>query len=258
LKRHLTNQGSRTHKKRAPLLEALYLKLGIGMNIKTLGFIAIVVLAFSSAFYLPTTELMKGLIATPGIVGLMGILYQLVRDEASFERNKLIQGLQHSFGLGASSHMANTVFDKHVEFCEKYLEEVHVIADKLFREGPTKDAVNFGNKLYTLKLEYALWLTDNINDSLFVFEQGLRGLGSNQGFVDATEGHKKYAEERQKKMDKVHQDYIKILNFDGSVKPDPDFAVESVVRKARSILGLDELVWLRKQIIKQAKESLET
>lgn len=228
------------------------------MNFKTLGFIAITVLAFVLAFYVPTTELMKGLIATPGIVGLMGVLYQLIRDEASFERNKLIQRLQHSFGLGASSHMANTVFDRHVEFCEKYIEEVHVIADKLFREGPTKDAVNFGNKLYTLKLEYALWLTDDVNDSLFLFEQGLRELGANQGFIDTTKGHEQYAEERQKRMNKVHQDYIKILNFDGSEIPDPDFAVESVVRKARSILGLGELVWLRKQIIKQAKESLET
>lgn len=125
------------------------------MNTKTIGIITIAAFAFVVAFFLPTTELMKGFIATPGIFGLMGVLYQLIRDEASFERNKLIQGLQHSFGLGASSHMANTVFDKHVEFCEKYLEEVHVIADELFREGPTKGAVDFGNKLYTLKLEYA-------------------------------------------------------------------------------------------------------
>jgi hypothetical protein len=228
------------------------------VNTKTIGIITIAAFAFVVAFFLPTTELMKGFIATPGIFGLMGVLYQLIRDEASFERNKLIQGLQHSFGLGASSHMANTVFDKHVEFCEKYLEEVHVIADELFREGPTKGAVDFGNKLYTLKLEYALWLTDDVNDSLFTFEQGLRELGANQGFIDSTEGHKQHVEERQKRMNEVHKDYIKILNFDGSEKPDPDFAVESVVRKARSILGLDDLVWLRRQIIKHAKESIET
>ncbi|WP_420600383.1 hypothetical protein [Neptuniibacter sp.] len=228
------------------------------MNKRTIGLLGITLIAFGAAFYLPTTEIMKGAVATPGILGLVAVLYQLVRDEASFERNKLIQGMQHSFGIGASSHMANTVFDKHVEFCEKYLEEVHAISDKLFREGATSDAVNFGNKLYTLKLEYALWLTDEINDSLFVFEQGLRKLGASQGFIDSTAGHERYSEERQKRISQVHNDYVKILNLGGDEKPDPDFAVESVVRKAREILGLDELVWLRKNIIKQAKESLNT
>ncbi|WP_321495822.1 hypothetical protein [uncultured Desulfobacter sp.] len=208
------------------------------MNIRTIGLLGVAGVAFGLAYILPTTEIMKGVVATPGILGLLGVLYQLIRDEASFERSKLIQGLQHSFGIGASSHMANTVFDKHVEFCEKYIDEVHVIADKLFREGPTKESVYFGNKLYALKLEYALWLTDEINDDLFAFEQGLRGLGASQGFIDSTEGHEQYAKERQKRMSQVHEDYIKILNLDGSQKPDPDFAVESVVRKARDILCL--------------------
>ena len=160
------------------------------MNKKIQSLVGFSGLAFILAFLLPTTELMKGLVASPGILGLIAVLYQLIRDDASFERNKTIQGLQQSFGLGASSHMANRVFDKHVEFCEKYLVEVHLIADKLFREGPTKDAVNLGNRLYSLKLEYAVWLTDDINDSLFLFEQGLRELGANQGFIDSTRGFK--------------------------------------------------------------------
>lgn len=230
----------------------------MGLNYRTLGLLGIAVVAFAIAFYLPTTEIMKGVVAAPGILGLIAVLYQLVRDEASFERAKFIQGLQQSFGIGASSHMANSVFDKHVEFCEKYLKEVQNISKTLFRDGPTKEAVNFGNKLYMLKLEYALWLTDEINDSLFIFEQGLRELGASQGFIDSTAGHDRYAEERQKRMPKVHEDYIKILNLGGSEKPDPDYAVESVVRKAREILGLDELVWLRKNIIKQARNSFKT
>ncbi|MCK5602843.1 hypothetical protein KAR91_13260, partial [Candidatus Pacearchaeota archaeon] len=90
------------------------------MNLKiTTGLLVVSVLAFLLAFFLPTTELMKGIVASPGIFGMIGVLYQLMRDEAAFERNKRIQSLQQSFGLGASSHMANRVFDKHVEFCEK-------------------------------------------------------------------------------------------------------------------------------------------
>lgn len=228
------------------------------MNYRTIGFLGIAIVAFLIAFYLPTTDIMRGVVAAPGILGLIAVLYQLVRDEASFERAKLIQGLQQSFGIGASSHMANRVFDKHVDFCERYLKEVQEISKALFRDGPTKEAVTFGNKLYALKLEYALWLTDEINDSLFIFEQALRELGAIQGFIDSTAGHDRYAEERQKRIPQVHENYIKMLNLDGSENPDPDFAVESVVRKAREVLGLDELVWLRKNIIKQAKNSLKT
>lgn len=229
------------------------------MNFKiTISLLALSIIAFLLAFNLPTTELMKGLVATPGVLGLVGILYQLMRDEAAFERNKRIQNLQQSFGLGASSHMANKVFDKHVEFCEKYLSEVQKIADQLFREGPTKEAVNLGNGLYRLKLEYAAWLTDEISDSLFPFEQALRELGSKQGFIESTSGVDQYAAARQEKIPQVHNEYLEILNLDNSSDPDPDVAVASVIRKARSILDLDELVWLRKQIIAQAKVSLET
>jgi len=220
-------------------------------------FIAISLFSFLAAFFLPTTEIMKGVIAFPGVLGMLGVLFQLVRDEAEFERKKEIQSQQQIFGLGTTSHMANKVFDKHVEFCEKYLAEVYEIANELFRVGPIKKAVNFGNSLYMLKLEYAAWLTDDISDSLFPFEQALRELGASKGFIDATDGVAAYADARQRKIPQIHEDYSKILNLDNSENPDPDVAVESVVRKARSILDLDELVWLRKQIIVQARASFE-
>jgi hypothetical protein len=229
------------------------------MRFKTISILAgVSLVAFLAAFFLPTTDMIKGIIASPGILGLLGILYQLMRDEASFERNLKIQNQQQIFGLGASSHMANKVFDKHVEFCEKYLAEVNSIAIKLFREGPTKEAVNLANGLYTLKLEYVAWLTDDINDSLFPFEQALRKLGASQGFIDSTINDQRYSGERQKRITQVHEDYLKILNISKGKEPEPNMAIESIVRKARSILDLDELVWLRKQIIIQAKRNFET
>ena len=222
-----------------------------------LQLIGVSVIAFLAAFFLPTTEIMKGAIATPGILGLLFILYQLMRDEAAFERNLRIQSQQQSFGLGATSHMANKVFDKHVEFCEKYLAEVNDIANKLFRVGPTKEAVDFANGLYTLKIEYSTWLTDDISDSLFPFEQALREFGATNGFIESTINVERYAKQRQKEIPQVHNDFSKILNLSNDKNPDPDMAVQSVVRKARSILDLDELVWLRKQIIIQAKMNFE-
>ncbi|WP_284246535.1 hypothetical protein [Thalassotalea insulae] len=229
------------------------------MKFKTISILVGVSLAaFLAAFFLPTTEVMKGIIASPGILGLLGVLYQLMRDEAAYERNLKIQSQQQIFGLGATSHMANKVFDKHVEFCEKYLAEVYEISNKLFREGPIKEAVHFANGLYSLKLEYAAWITDDISDLLFPFEQALRELGASKGFIDSTISDERYDQERQKRISQVHEDYLKILNLSKDKKPHPDMAVESIVRKARSILDLDELVWLRKQIIVQAKANFET
>jgi hypothetical protein len=222
-----------------------------------LVFIAISAVAFVLAFTVPTTEYMKGIIASPGVLGLLAVLLQLMRDESVHVRNKEIQAASQSFGLGATSHMANRVFDKHVEFCEKYLAEVHVIADILFREGPTEKAVNLGNGLYRLKLEYAAWLTDEISDSLFPFEQALRELGSKKGFIDSTVNVEAYAKARQKRIPQIHEDYLKILHLDTSKDSDPNVSVESVIRTARSILDMDELVWLRKKIIIQARESLK-
>ena len=229
------------------------------MKYKTIWFLLVItLLSFLVAYLLPTTELMKGVVASPGILGMLGIIFQVVRDESAFRRSKEIQQQQHIFGLGATSHMANKVFDKHVEFCERYLAEVHEIANQLFREGPTEQAVNFGNGLHTLKLEFAAWLTDDINESLFPFEQKLRELGAKKGFIDSTINVEAYADARQKKIPQVYEDVSKILNLDPEKEPDPDIAVESVVRTARSILDLDELVWLRKQIIKHAKSNFET
>ncbi|MFT6910037.1 MAG: hypothetical protein ACJAS1_006765 [Oleiphilaceae bacterium] len=220
--------------------------------------IGVSLIAFLAAFFLPTSEIMKGIIASPGILGLLGIHYQLMRDEAAFERSIKIQSQQQTFGLGATSHMANKVFDKHVEFCEKYLDEVHEIGTRLFKEGPIKEAVHLANGLNTLKLKYAAWLTDEISDLLFPFEQALRELGASKGFIDDTATDKRYTKERQKRISQVHEDYLKILNMSKDKEPHPDMAVESIVRKARSILDLDELVWLRKQIIIQAKANFVT
>lgn len=89
---------------------------------------------------LPVEEVFKGITALPAVGTMIGAVYQIFRDQASFERNKKLQHQQQIFNLATTSHMANMVFDKHVEFCEKYMMEVHETVRTLFREGPTKEA----------------------------------------------------------------------------------------------------------------------
>lgn len=114
----------------------------------------------------PISEFFKGVTILPAVAVLSGAVWQLFRDRLSHERNLEIQQReefvksdfqrwQDLFSLGATSHMANTVFNKHVEFCEKYLEEVHETVVTLTREGPTEKALNHSNELYSLRIKYS-------------------------------------------------------------------------------------------------------
>ena len=86
-----------------------------------------VVLAISylGASVLPTTEILRGVIALPGVGALLVVLYQLLRDHATFERELELKTRDHLFTLSVTSHMAELAFDKSVAFSEEYLRAVY-------------------------------------------------------------------------------------------------------------------------------------
>lgn len=93
--------------------------------------------------------------------------------------------------------MANVTFDKHIEFCEMYMEEVHKTVSTLFRDGPTEVALSHAGRFNDLRQDYAAWITNDINEQLFPFEQALRELGSAKGFINSTTDTPEYAEQRK-------------------------------------------------------------
>uniref|UniRef100_UPI00356A2641 hypothetical protein n=1 Tax=Pontibacterium sp. TaxID=2036026 RepID=UPI00356A2641 len=80
------------------------------------GLAVIIAVSIGVTFFAPIGEVYKGVAALPAIGGLFAALFQLLRDNAAHERAVELQSSQQLFNLGATSHMANTVFDKHVEF----------------------------------------------------------------------------------------------------------------------------------------------
>jgi len=54
--------------------------------------------------------------------------------------------------------MANVVFDKHVEFVERYMEEVDRTVSSLLHDGPTREAIKLSDKLFHIKRRYAAWI----------------------------------------------------------------------------------------------------
>ena len=216
----------------------------------------IFVLSFVGAWVLPIDALFKGIFATPAVLALISALFQLMRDHAAHERSLELQQKQQIFTLGATSHMANRAFDKHSEFCERYMKEVHNTVTTLFRDGPTQKALEHARELVNLRQEFAAWLTEDIGKNLFPFEQALRDLGATHGFVQSTSGAAGYEQQRSRAVEKVWQEFNKVLTLQGE-KPDDQAAVESVLKRIREILDIEKLLNLRKGLIREASAALE-
>lgn len=101
---------------------------------------AVFALSLGLFFLLPSSEFIQSLAAIPLVGSLIAALLQVLRDQATHDRALTMFAAEKLFSIGASSHMANVAFDKHVQFCEKYVQEVQDTLLTLSREGPTKKA----------------------------------------------------------------------------------------------------------------------
>lgn len=217
---------------------------------------SVFILSIGGCFFVPANEIIKAVVASPGIVALLAALFQLIRDQAAFERQQEIQQKQFQFTLGAASHMANAAFDKHAEFSEKYMAELHNTVRTLFREGETPEALSHAWELHTLREEYAVWLTDEINENLGKFEQALRTLGADSHFVRTTTGPEQYAEQRSRVITRSFELFREILGIDVAQELNEDYAVAKIKVKVRDILGVEQLTNLRKHLVQEASKVL--
>lgn len=216
------------------------------------GIAFIVGASLGVTFFAPINDVFKGIASLPGVAGLAAALLQLVRDHAAHQRNLEIQKEQQLFNLGATSHMANSVFDKHVEFCEKYLAEVHKTVVTLTSEGPTKEALDHAGKLYTLRIEFTAWITPEIDQKLMPFEEAVRNIGAKSGLVNALSGKEGRDETRTKALEEMYDVFSNLMGI-GEVKvKDQDATVVEVKNRVREILQVDELVLIREYLINRA------
>lgn len=215
------------------------------------------ILSFGTLFLLPDGhELLRSAIAAPGVTALLAALLQLMRDQADYEKHLEEQRREFQFTLGAASHMANAAFDKHADFCEKYMKELHDTVQTLYREGETPAALGHANKLYVLRQDYATWLTDRINADLDEFESTLRKLGADAHFIEVTSGEEGYAEQRTLRIDRNFELFSCILGLRNSDSIQKESMVEALKKKVRAILGVEELTKLREHPIKQASNAI--
>lgn len=216
---------------------------------------AVFCLSFGLAIVLPTNDIIRGIAGTPAIGALVAAVYQILKDHASHQKKIELQQKQLSFSLGVTSHMAQIAFDKHVEFCEKYMSEVHETSDTLWTEGPTEKALSHASAFKKLRKEYAAWVTEDITQQLQDFENALFKLGVRSKLSLTTgrpEARMRANEEAEKLWDELLGSVI-----DQQKKPNENVALESIKTKIRNILGIQELTELRGALIKKAIENIK-
>jgi hypothetical protein len=180
-------------------------------------------LAFGAAAYFSDSEFVRAGVVIP----LLGVLYQLTRDHAAYDRELLTQERSFQFTIGAASQMANLAFEKHAAFSEKYMGEVHEMLHQLWREGENEAVLQHATNLYKLREDFACWLTSSIDSELDKFESALRKLGANSHFVDTTAGHATYEVQRSRIIESNFKLFQEILGMEGELNE--DHAVQSIM-----------------------------
>jgi hypothetical protein len=208
-------------------------------------YLMILTASFGLVWMLPADDIFRSIASFPGSAALFGILYQVWRDQRAHERQLELQDRQQDFALGTASHMATVAYNKHVEFCEEYLQEVLTVFETLNAHGATREAAELGGSLVRLRLRHAAWLTSEIEENLKPFETALISMGAkNYALEDQLVG-----EHRTKIVDEIYE-YFRLLMGVG----DPDastvrIAREDVIEELRTILGINALTTLRHETV---------
>lgn len=217
---------------------------------KTLAGLGIVGFAGLAVYWaVGNEELVHYLVTLPVVSALFGALFVLLRDYIAFDRQQEMQRRQNSFVLGATSHMANMAFDRHVEFAVDYIEEAHETLRTLFQEGPCEQALDHARNLYGIQKKYRAWLTLDIEAKLDDFEARLRKLGAAARFEKNASN-----KDRVMRLDTMYEEFAGLINMDewDGKEVTEENAIVTLIHWLRGILGIEELTKLRGEIIKNA------
>ena len=203
------------------------------------------------------------------LINLVGVFWlkERLKQSIGHEYSKKLEAfkkeiqseLQHEqqvFNLGAMSHMAETIFDKHVEFSELYIEKVMDSFHYLRSNRDSEKALVFSGDLTKLRFKFSAWLTNDIDVQLMRFEDKLRNLGANSEYIKMPKGKGTNQADR----DQAARELLEILSaFTSWKEPSsthPDVQLNYIQNSLRDVLGVDELVKIRELIVQNANNQL--
>jgi hypothetical protein len=210
-------------------------------------------ISFVMAAFLPVADSLKAFFGFPGVLALLGVLFQLWRDSQSHARALELQVRQQDFVLGTATHMAEVAYDKHVDFCEEYVARTNRGLQDMFVDGPTEAALEFAHDLTDIRVRYRTWLTQEIEDDLIPFEQTIREIGAKRvGLRELPVG-----DERSEVVRAMHVAFMLVSGLNKNVGEEQRAMTSAhVVEALRGVLGIRELTALRSHSAKLALKRL--
>ena len=191
---------------------------------------------------------------------------QLERHKQELESRYRLEekGAENAFILSATSHMAEKAFDKHVEFCEKYVAKAHEGLEILLRVGPrsransgveaTSEALNIAKGLYQIRLEFVLWETKEVALVLGRFEKALCQIGADQGLLQAVTDQEEYME----LIHKIYEKFKEVTTLETLPdKPTPEIAITNIIARLQDHVGVSQLTELRKHYLVEAEKRIK-
>jgi hypothetical protein len=109
-------------------------------------------------------------------VGLSTFILNRKIEQYKAQQSKELLEAQNAFALGATSHMAAVVFDKHIMFCEAYVRETSKALNALIQEGRAEEALD-ARRFSRIRQKWALWLTQEMESRLDEFELRIALMG---------------------------------------------------------------------------------
>lgn len=186
----------------------------------------------------------------------MYAIYELIKDEQQHIKNLLLQSKQQDFILSTSSHAAEVAYDKHVKFCEEYINRIQEGRQELFRDGSTPKTMHIGGDLVRIRQKHSAWLTEEIENKLKPFEQVLIEIGAKERYLEIT-ASQEMDERKLKAIDKIYKSLGLVL---GDEKPineeEADLNIDKAIDKIRDILGIKAITKLRFRAVETALKRL--
>ena len=212
-------------------------------------------ISLGTAFVLPTADILRWVSGVPALVALIGVVLQIFRDQAQHEKTLIVQRDQQHFVLGITSHMANVAFDRHVDFCEKYITQTQETLSTLFREGPTRQGFELSAKLAGIRLSFQTWLTSDIQNKILPFENALTKIAGMHLELE----HLPVGDKRTKVVEAMHNTFADVLGLsrlEGRGESDEAVLASRIMDHLQDILGVKQLIRLRIKLVNEAESSL--
>jgi hypothetical protein len=190
-------------------------------------------------------ELGKAAFTTSGVAALLGAVFQIVRDNAAFERELEMKRQDRAFVLSPAAHMAQIAFDRYIVFCEEYLKTLWEILPQLVSEGPSVKVLDMSRRLMKLREKHGLWVPPDVVKKVAPFENALWTIGAKSISKDLVTSEAMFA---------LFQEVLDLTKApDGTSS---ELVYHRVLTELQARLGIAELTVLRIAALKEATRTV--